>query len=236
VDLDKEFAMKKVLKITLTCLPAVLAFVICLLIYRASPLLAMKPIKTGTELGDVLAIKNGRGNVFLMDSGEGYLMIDAGSNAAKLEASLQDLGIAPDDVKWIFLTHADYDHTGGLTLFPRAMVIMGEDEYNAMGKPPRNNKFPEGAIGPVNFLRDNELFYCGLGVQAIHAPGHTAGSMAYLVDGQYLFTGDAMRIGKEPRTHPFTDDQAQAEESLNMLMELPWTMLLTSHYGYSIKE
>ena len=231
--------MQKYKKIILIVLAAVLLAAVGIGLFAAGPVLAMRPAKTGgiPGAGSIYAIKNGVGSVYLFDTGSGCVLIDAGSNAAKLEQSMEEKGIEAENIKWILLTHSDYDHIAGLTLFPNAEIYMGEDEFYALGLPPRQNQLPEG-LSPDKFYLltdEDELWLHATPVRCIKAPGHTAGSMAYMIDGKYLFTGDAIRLGKAAIVHPFTQDKAQAEETIEQLMALPWYMILTSHYGITTK-
>jgi len=71
-------------------------------------------------------------------------------------------------------------------------------------------------------------------VTSIHAPGHTSGSMIYLVDGQYLFTGDAFSIlNGKISIHPFTMDKELAGKTIENLNDIisDSYLVLTAHYG-----
>ncbi|MGE8540403.1 MAG: MBL fold metallo-hydrolase [Acinetobacter sp.] len=46
-------------------------------------------------------------------------------------AQIQQLGFRPKDVKHILLSHLDFDHAGGISDFPHAMVHVLSTEYNA---------------------------------------------------------------------------------------------------------
>jgi len=238
--------MKKSLKIAL---PIAAAFLIAVGIglYFASPLLAMRPIETGEITYAVgshraFALRSGRGNLFLVDTGNGFLMIDAGASIASVQDGLDQLGIDAMQVNWIFLTHSDYDHVAALPLFQNAEIYMSKDEIGLLnGTVKRNafggNKLPRGIeLDSIILLSDGaKLELGGITIKCTRAPGHTPGSMVYNVysDPDFLFTGDAMRCSKKRgwSVHPFTMDKAQAEESM---WALPGAWItLTSHYGHS---
>ena len=237
--------MKKPLKIALIAAAAALLLAVGIGLYFASPLLAMCPAPTGLVPGTdnltVLALRNNRNALYFVDTGEGWLLIDAGSDAGKIEADLAALGIDPLAVNWILLTHSDYDHVATLPLFPRANIYMGEDELGLLdGTVNRSgsggNSLPDGIdLANVRLLRDNAKLELGnIKVVCVKAPGHTPGSMAYLVDETYLFTGDAFRYHNGKLSlHPFTMDKALAKASYeNLPIYGDNITVLTSHYGF----
>ena len=234
--------MKKITKIILLLSAVAILIAAGIGLYLAAPYLAMRPAKTGEIPGTgIYAIRNKIGALYLIETAGDYIMIDAGSDAGAVEVSLKEAGIAPEDVKWILLTHSDFDHVAALVLFPNAEIYMNEDERGLLdGTISRSegsyNSLPDGiAIDSIQLLQDEqELLLGGVKVGCFKAPGHTDGSMAYLVDDTYLFTGDAFRLrGNQMRLHPFTMDAARAEASVKRLKGLPHSMILTSHYGYS---
>ena len=242
--------MKKTTKIILSILAAVLVIAAGIGLYSVWPMLAMKPAKTGQiplADGQYIAVRSGMGAMYLTDTGSGWLAIDAGSNANKVKADMGKLGIDPAQVKWVLLTHSDYDHVAALPLFENAEIYMGEAELALLnGTVNRNNGggniLPEGIeLKAIKLLRDSEaLLFGDVRVECIAAPGHTPGSMAYLVSGErhfpVLFTGDAFRHSKgEFIVHPFTMDEAKARETAVALGVITFERsitALTSHYGY----
>lgn len=234
--------MKKTLKRVLLVLIPILLVVAGVALYALYPMLVMQPVETGAVFGtEIYAVKNNRNDLFLLKTEEGYLLVDAGSDAEQVAASLRAIGIGADTVKWIFLTHSDYDHVAALTLFPQAEIYMGEDELNLLnGTAKRNasggNKLPDGVrLDAIQLLTDGQMLSCGgTNMICIKAPGHTEGSMVYLADEKYLFTGDAFRVnGNKLEPHPFTMDKTRAGETLERLKDIcnSSSVVLTSHYG-----
>ena len=55
------------------------------------------------------------GNCALLSSGSTHLLVDAGISARRITRSLSELGLTPDDLSAIFITHEHSDHISGLT-------------------------------------------------------------------------------------------------------------------------
>jgi len=127
------------------------------------------------------------------------------------EGSLGELLASIDEVPdFAIVTHAHWDHTGGLVDLrsPRVMLGPGEAEFVRAfpkGKPPtvmpdhlhdaRLETFAWDG-GPIeNFERSHDLFGDG-SVVFVPLPGHTPGSIGVLLDSvkgqRVLFVGDAV--------------------------------------------
>lgn len=63
------------------------------------------------------------GNATLLDSGQGPLLIDAGLSAKQLVLRMRELGVDPEDLQGILITHEHGDHVKGLEVFCRKFQI-----------------------------------------------------------------------------------------------------------------
>ena len=82
-----------------------------------------------------------------------------------------------------------------------------------------------------------ELSFDETKVKCINAPGHTIGSMLYLADDKYLFTGDAFMIKNGSiSVHPFTMNADQSMKTIEQCKEIinSCSIILTSHYGFKV--
>jgi glyoxylase-like metal-dependent hydrolase (beta-lactamase superfamily II) len=80
----------------------------------------------------VWVLKGADGRVALVDSGfyrDRYFKQYAVADFVKPSEAIAPLGLKPQDVTDIFLSHMHWDHAGGLELFPNARVWMQKAEY-----------------------------------------------------------------------------------------------------------
>ena len=153
-------------------------------------------------------------NCYLIKHAQGYFLWDTGvadSTPANpppgdpagitwrrpktLASQLDELGVKPDDVKYVAISHTHPDHAGNVELFPKSMLMVQKAEYewpDAKGGP----RFkPEH---PVTKLEgDRDVFGDG-SVTIVSTPGHTPGHQSLLVKlpktGAVLLSGDAVHF------------------------------------------
>ena len=87
-------------------------------------------------------------------------------------------------------------------------------------------------------LEDQEVIEVGKHlVMGILTPGHTPGSMCYLLDGIYLFSGDNMRLKKGKLVNfnkLFNMDTKKQLQSLKKIKNIPTIKyIFTAHYGFN---
>ena len=95
----------------------------------------------------------------------------------------------------------------------------------------------EGYDYDANFVGDDETIFFGKSkLKVIHTPGHTPGSLSYVVDEKYVFTGDILFV--ESIGRPDLRDEAEefTEQLYNTLHEkllnLPdETLMFPTHHG-----
>ena len=79
---------------------------------------------------DILA-SGSKGNCIALTSGESTILVDAGIAKTKIEKRLLEVGITPNNVQAIFITHSHKDHCKGLPLANKyhIPVYAGADEW-----------------------------------------------------------------------------------------------------------
>lgn len=185
----------------------------------------INPSPTGKITDNISVIRTGIVNSYVYSKGSEKILIDAGTYAKKLEEGLAELSVDLNSISHVFLTHSDSDHIGGITLFSHANINFGEKS-----KIKNYEKY--------NFLDDGEIIDIqGIKVQAIATPGHRLGHTAYLIDDEFLFTGDVLRI-KNGEIKPFlriiSSDYEKQIESIRKLSQLKnISILFTAHNGFT---
>jgi len=197
-------------------------------------------VETEKINSNVYSIKNQGVNFYLFQEGSDIIAIDTGNNNEKTLQELKLINIDPKQIKAIFLTHGDYDHTGGINFFSNAKIYVNEaEEQMFQGKKKRflltqMKKLPR----EYTLIKDNEMITVGnIKIKAISTPGHTPGSTSYLINDHTLFTGDTLRLVKG-KVKPFTWwlnlDRKAMRDSIKKLSQLQNIELLaTAHTGYS---
>jgi glyoxylase-like metal-dependent hydrolase (beta-lactamase superfamily II) len=200
----------------------------------------MKVTETKEIVHNVYAINDSFVNMFLVKDNDKYLAIDAGNDINVINAELKKLNIDTEKVSAVFLTHTDGDHVAALTLFKNARVYLSKDEEQMInGKTARmmksHNKID---IKTYTLIGDQQTIIVGnLSIKGILTPGHTPGSMSYLINNKYLFVGDAFGLKNGRMIKPnklYTMDMETAVKSFDKIRNLPNAkFIFTAHTGFS---
>ena len=150
-----------------------------------------------------------------------------------LEARLKELGLGPEDFRYVVAGHLHCDHAGGLRLFADAgaTIVVHENEYNYVRSLQNDAEnffvkedwnFLEGVKPTVVTSDELELVD---GVTLMSLPGHTPGTMGALVKleqtGSVLLSTDALysheSYGPPAVGTPITYDIPQWMQSVEKL-------------------
>ncbi len=169
-----------------------------------------KPLNTGKIDERVSCVREWVANIFFYTKGDTTIMIDAGYNYDRLKEKMEWIDIDPAKIKHILITHQDTDHVGALErdsgqLFKDARIYIGETENRYLTGEVRRRvmhrmyKLPLVKIDNEKvLLKDREIVDIdGIRIECLLCPGHTWGHMVYLIDDEYLFTGDTIWFGRD---------------------------------------
>ncbi|UQW99912.1 MBL fold metallo-hydrolase [Streptomyces sp. RerS4] len=192
------------------------------------------------------------GQAYLWQDGEALTLIDAGhaGSADAIEEAIRSLGLLPERLERIVLTHCHRDHVGaagelaarrdarvwahrldapvirGELPVPEPALLDWELPLYAQGL-----TVPEAPPTPVDReLEHGEVLPFGEGAVVVHAPGHTPGSIGlHLPRHGVLFTGDCVAGVGQVMLGVFNVDRVQAMASFRRLAELAPSVACFGH-------
>ena len=156
---------------------------------------------------------------YLIKHGDAYMLWDTGLVAALKGAPINDkdpisatltvtiaeqlakIGVKPEQISIIGISHYHFDHTGQAAAFPQAKLLIGKGDYDSLAAtPPLNGADPTplkpwfgGGSKAEAVAGDKDIFGDGT-VTMIDLPGHTPGHHALLLNlaktGMVLLSGD----------------------------------------------
>jgi glyoxylase-like metal-dependent hydrolase (beta-lactamase superfamily II) len=179
---------------------------------------------------------------YVIKHGNDYMVWDTGykpgsvPNAAKvtLGEQLRQIGINPDQVKYVGISHFHADHTGQLDTVPNATLLIGQKEWDALTAPK-----PMAGANVAGFKHwisgggkvepqaaDKDVFGDGT-VIVLRTPGHTPGHQSLLVrlkeKGPVVLAGDAVHFRENYETNGvpgFNYDRAETLASIDRIRQI----------------
>lgn len=236
----------------------VLALLACGHAFAQAPEVTLTRIDCGTsaqpmDLGrfnDTFAF-NGQTRTFtfscyLIKHGNDYMVWDTGfapgtnPNAPKVGIAdrLKELGVAPQQVRFVGISHFHADHTGQLNPFQSATLLIGKGDWDGVSATP-----PMGGANAAGFVHwtkgggkvepltlDKDVFGDG-SVVVLRTPGHTPGHSSLLVRlkerGAVILIGDLAHFQENLDSNgvpTFNVDRSQTIASLERVKKIALTM------------
>jgi glyoxylase-like metal-dependent hydrolase (beta-lactamase superfamily II) len=175
------------------------------------------PVDVGQRFSDTFAYKDLKltftYSCYLIKHGDEYMVWDTGftpgtnPNAPKVGIvdRLKELKVAPEQVKYVGISHFHGDHTGQLAPFTTATLLIGKGDWDGIISPtPMQGANVAGFKSWISENRkveplivDKDVFGDG-SVIVLRMPGHTPGHSSLLVRlkdmGPVLLTGDLVHF------------------------------------------
>ena len=179
---------------------------------------------------------------YLIKHGDDYMLWDTGHamtapNVApkvSLVDYLAKIDVKPDQIKYVGISHYHADHTGQVNSFPKATLLIGAKEWDAISAPNPaqgvNYKPFESWIKGDSKVEpqpiDKDVFGDG-SVIILRTPGHTPGHQSLLVKlaqmGPVIITGDAVHFHENYDSDgvpAFNFDRAQTVASIERIKKI----------------
>lgn len=181
-------------------------------------------------------------NVYLgvnEETGNGFL-VDPAVYEPQVEDVIKEIGIK--NLQYILLTHGHFDHILGVNGFlknhPEAKVVIHREDEAFLTDPVLSHTFKHGLTQePIKadiIVEDGDvLAFDDTEFKVVHTPGHTRGSVVYLLD-DLMFSGDTLFQLSCGRTDFPESDPAAMGPSLQKLAALEGNYhVLPGHNAFS---
>ena len=148
-------------------------------------------------------------SVSLVRDGDALIVVDPGlvADRALILDPLASLGVRPDDVTHVFLSHHHPDHTVNVALFPNVEVVDFWARY----------------VGDQWLDHDGDGYRLAPRSQLWLTPGHTEEDASLVVeadDGTYVFTHAWWGGDRTPAVDPYAPDQTVLDRSRARILEV----------------
>ena len=167
-------------------------------------------------------------NCYLVSNENEMIIIDPGASFKKIDEVIQK----NENVKVvaILLTHGHFDHIGAVDKLKEKYncPIIASQEDEKILRNQKNNSlagFAASVESEIKWIENDELNLGSIKVKVLFTPGHSAGSVMYIIDGK-LFSGDTLFKLSVGRTDLYSGNEHKLKESLQQLYNLDRDMIV----------
>jgi len=210
--------------------------------YATSPDVKISDLVVGgpsdkIDLAMVVWLIRRGGHTILFDSGfhrDTFLKEFPMQGYLRPDEAVKTAGVDPADVTDIVISHAHWDHMGGLDLFPKAQVWIQKEEYRYYTMDAWQPGGDHGGIDPEDVkelvklntegrvhLVDGDNVEIFPGIRAYTGSRHTYASQYLCVDGnpKYVLASDNVYLYYNLKTHLASDTFSDADHAANIAQQ-----------------
>ena len=149
-------------------------------------------------------------NIYLIEGQRGCYLIDSGVSGTEIliDEYMNSIGKSIQDIKGLFITHAHPDHIGAaneikklsncIVYAPQKELSWIENIDEQFRERPIPNFYSllSESVAVDKPIEDGMIFNLEEGVEiaCISTPGHSHGSMSFLLNDELIFIGDAIPV------------------------------------------
>ena len=172
-------------------------------------------------------------SAWLLVSDQGLILFDAlyGDLTDIAINGIRELGFNPDDIRYVIVSHAHYDHIGGARRLQEefgSVVMMTEADWNMTTEPAVYQEYPT----PIRHLSVSDGSTLNLGrtrLRFMQTPGHTPGVLSTrftVYDNGYpheafLFGGAGLNFSGVERTEIYINSIERLMQMENIEVNIP---------------
>ena len=156
-------------------------------------------------------------NTYLVANGNRGFLIDPGGDEDRVNAMIKESGV--DSIDAVLLTHAHADHIGLAKYFQEkgAKIYLHKADLDKVGSYKNMGVFLNVIVPSFDvdvILEGGEhLQIDGLDVLVIHTPGHSKGSVCFIIN-DCIFAGDTIFCASYGRTDFYDGNQDEIYDSI----------------------
>jgi glyoxylase-like metal-dependent hydrolase (beta-lactamase superfamily II) len=170
------------------------------------------------EIAMTVWLVRGNGRTILVDSGfyrEQFFKQWQVKDFVKPSEALADLGVKPEDVTDVIITHMHWDHADGMDLFPNARIWVQKDEYIYYTGEAWQQKRTHGGIEPDDVLALVKLNMKGrVGIVNGDAQEIIPGITCY-IGGKHTYQSQYVGVSAKDGTVVLASDNMYLYENLD---------------------